>query len=53
MHPVYLQYPEAEVDYRRERLTSAFRKTGHPDHVHHPVRALGRAISHAYQRLDM
>lgn len=51
-HFAYLQYADVEAAYRRERLTAAFRKTGHPDHVHHPVRTLGRAISHLYHQVE-
>ena len=52
MNPVSIQYADVEAAYRRERLSSAFHKTGHPDHVHHPVRAIGRAITHLAHRFD-
>lgn len=52
MNPVSIQYADVEAAYRRELLTAAFRKTGHPDHVSHPVRALGRAIGGVYHRIE-
>jgi hypothetical protein len=52
MNPVFLPYADVEAAYRRERLTSAYRKTRQHDHLHHPGRVLGRAISHAYHRME-
>ena len=40
-------YPDVEAAYRRERITADFTRG---TRRHHPVRAIGRAISHRQER---
>ncbi len=43
-------YVGVEVAYRHEQIAKDFEHGGH--RRHHPVRRIGRAISHVHQRLD-
>jgi hypothetical protein len=42
-------YANVEAAYRRERISADFDKSRRQ---HHPVRALGRAISRVHHRLE-
>ncbi|MDQ1618460.1 MAG: hypothetical protein QOE19_1029 [Actinomycetota bacterium] len=48
MNPVAGPYVAVEAAYRRERIRSEFDGSRR----HHPVRALGRAISRVHHRLE-
>ncbi|MGZ4590868.1 MAG: hypothetical protein ACXV3C_11240 [Actinomycetes bacterium] len=48
MNPVVGPYANVEAAYRRERITQDYGKGTR----HHPVRALGRAITHVHHRLE-
>jgi hypothetical protein len=47
MQSIVGPYAEVEAAYRRERIAAEY---GHGTRRHHPVRALGQAITHRQHR---
>jgi hypothetical protein len=47
MHSIPGPYPQAEADYRAERIRAEYGTKRH-----HPFRAVGRAIGYSHKKLD-